>query len=388
MSKTQVTYENLTRAQERSYNLIVGLGIYELRSIARVFGDNSPTTSKRNDHIKFIMDKIISGEDLQPIPIRQGRPYKILSNVESILEELSAINGKDYTLKSLTNKQNDNVRAIGFRQVEIDIVKQKLFPIKVRGVVINHSVNNFYLTSENIDVLIEKKTFPNLEQFDYVEGTAVVMNENNEYILDEVERVNFTDIEKYSSKIISQELVLPSKKISLSSKEAILGQRYLIGESKLTDNLETLKKMVSEFKKNNIVTMALVANTMFDDYLLLQKAQFDNLCVLKFDDKPADYSKKINIFINQVKRLNEIGKSVAVFVQDIVTIIHILDSYNDGSAKTYFNHTEETASLVKDIIMLAKATSSMTTTLFVTNDATDNNDLLYMTFVNKVSHKL
>ena len=78
MSKTQVTYENLTRAQERSYNLIVGLGIYELRSIARVFGDNSPTTSKRNDHIKFIMDKIISGEDLQPIPIRQGRPYKIL----------------------------------------------------------------------------------------------------------------------------------------------------------------------------------------------------------------------------------------------------------------------------------------------------------------------
>ena len=387
MSKTQVTYENLTRAQERSYNLIVGLGIYELRSIARVFGDNSPTTSKRNDHIKFIMDKIISGEDLQPIPIRQGRPYKILSNVESILEELSAINGKDYTLKSLTNKQNDNVRAIGFRQVEIDIVKQKLFPIKVRGVVINHSVNNFYLTSENIDVLIEKKTFPNLEQFDYVEGTAVVMNENNEYILDEVERVNFTDIEKYSSKIISQELVLPSKKISLSSKEAILGQRYLIGESKLTDNLETLKKMVSEFKKNNIVTMALVANTMFDDYLLLQKAQFDNLCVLKFDDKPADYSKKINIFINQVKRLNEIGKSVAVFVQDIVTIIHILDSYYDGSAKTYFNHTEETASLVKDIIMLAKATSSMTTTLFVTNDATDNNDLLYMTFVNKVSHK-
>ena len=75
MSKNITMYDNLTRAQERSFNLIQSLGIYELRAIARVFGDNSPTTSKRDDHIKFIMDKIINGEELQPIPLRQGRPY-------------------------------------------------------------------------------------------------------------------------------------------------------------------------------------------------------------------------------------------------------------------------------------------------------------------------
>ena len=59
MSKNMTMYDNLTRAQERSFNLIQSLGIYELRAIARVFGDNSPATSKRDDYIKFIMDKII-----------------------------------------------------------------------------------------------------------------------------------------------------------------------------------------------------------------------------------------------------------------------------------------------------------------------------------------
>ena len=73
-------YKNLTKQQQDCLGVIESLGIYELRALARVFGDNSPTTLKRNDHIKIVMDKIISGEDLKPIPLRQGRPYLLVSS--------------------------------------------------------------------------------------------------------------------------------------------------------------------------------------------------------------------------------------------------------------------------------------------------------------------
>ena len=98
--------------------------------------------------------------------------------------------------------------------------------------------------------------------------------------------------------------------------------------------------------------------------------------------------KKINIFLSNIKRLQEVGTNIAIFVQDIVTISHVLDAYNKNSENTYFNHTEETANLIKEIVMLAKCTNENSTTLFITNDELDNNDLLYLTFVNKVSNKL
>ena len=76
----------LNETQQQCLDVIESLGIYELRALARVFGDSSPTTLKRADHIKIIMEKIISGEKLRPIPLRQGRPFKELSNIEGILK--------------------------------------------------------------------------------------------------------------------------------------------------------------------------------------------------------------------------------------------------------------------------------------------------------------
>ena len=94
--KPNYEYKDLTKSQQDCLSVIEGLGIYELRALARVFGDNSPTTLKRDEHIKIVMDKIISGEELRPLPLRQGRPHKELSSISGILEELSSLTGKNY----------------------------------------------------------------------------------------------------------------------------------------------------------------------------------------------------------------------------------------------------------------------------------------------------
>ena len=381
MSKQQITYDGLTSAQQKSLNLIQSVGIYELRALARVFGEPSPTTLRRNEQIKYIMDVIISGKDLKPIPLRQGRPYKELSNIEPILEELSEITGKDYTLKK---NQEKTARTYGkvftFKQVE-----QKLFPIKVKGVVLTNPDKSLYLLNDNnLPVLV--KNFDKVNEFDYIAGSAVIMNESHEYILDNIETINFVDYKDYAPKSVEFTPTLPSSSVKVGKTEIKLGSRYVLNQPKLTE--PNLKTLLSALKKNRIVTIALASNVLYEDSIALSNMGFDNIFLLKYDDEPKTYDDKMNMFIANIKRLQQVGTNMAIFVQDIVTIAHTLDANYKNSPRTYFNHTEETASTIKEIVMLAKCNVENTSTLFITNEESDNLDALYSTCINKVSNKI
>lgn len=386
MSKQQITYDGLTSAQQKSLNLIQSVGIYELRALARVFGEPSPTTLRRNEQIKYIMDVIISGKDLKPIPLRQGRPYKELSNIEPILEELSEITGKDYTLKK---NQEKTARTYGkvftFKQVEQKTVEQKLFPIKVKGVVLTNPDKSLYLLNDNnLPVLV--KNFDKVNEFDYIAGSAVIMNESHEYILDNIETINFVDYKDYAPKSVEFTPTLPSSSVKVGKTEIKLGSRYVLNQPKLTE--PNLKTLLSALKKNHIVTIALASNVLYEDSIALSNMGFDNIFLLKYDDEPKTYDDKMNMFIANIKRLQQVGTNMAIFVQDIVTIAHTLDANYKNSPKTYFNHTEETASTIKEIVMLAKCNVENTSTLFITNEESDNLDALYSTCINKVSNKI
>ncbi len=386
MSKQQITYDGLTSAQQKSLNLIQSVGIYELRALARVFGEPSPTTLRRNEQIKYIMDVIISGKDLKPIPLRQGRPYKELSNIEPILEELSEITGKDYTLKK---NQEKTARTYGkvftFKQVEQKTVEQKLFPIKVKGVVLTNPDKSLYLLNDNnLPVLV--KNFDKVNEFDYIAGSAVIMNESHEYILDNIETINFVDYKDYAPKSVEFTPTLPSSSVKVGKTEIKLGSRYVLNQPKLTE--PNLKTLLSVLKKNRIVTIALASNVLYEDSIALSNMGFDNIFLLKYDDEPKTYDDKMNMFIANIKRLQQVGTNMAIFVQDIVTIAHTLDANYKNSPKTYFNHTEETASTIKEIVMLAKCNVENTSTLFITNEESDNLDALYSTCINKVSNKI
>ncbi len=394
MAKCQVKYDNLTKAQERSFSLIQGLGIYELRALARVFGDTCPTTSKRDNHIKFIMDKIIEGSDLQPIPVHQGRPYKELSHIRSILDSLSVINNKNYSQTVFDDYDEygneENIKVIGFKQVEPEVLKKKLFPIKVRGIVNSQKINEYYVINEEnaMPIFIDKNSYAQLEKYDYVEGTAVVMNDNNEYILDDIDTINFVDFNTYSPSVVENSQILPSQKINIDAKEIIFGKRYRLSQAKFSDNVEDLKKLVKALQKKNIVCVALAGNTTYEEQLAISSIGFDNLMLIKFEDSPSEYYQKATSFVNNVKRLQEIGTSVAVFVQDIVTISYSLDTHFKCNDKIFLNHCEETTNLVKNLVMLAKATETCTTTLFVTCDTPDLNDALFVSTCYKVTEKI
>lgn len=386
--KSDFEYKNLTKSQRDCLGLIESLGIYELRALARVFGDNAPTTLKRNDHINIVMSKIISGEDLQPIPLRQGRPYKELSNIEGILSELSHLTGKDYSIKENQPRPVSSLqKVITFRQFEQDIVNKKMFPLEIRGVVCQKpDTKELYLINQDNNKLVLVKD-ARLKPFDYVTGTAVIMNEDKEYVLDTIKSINYQAISSYHEIIDEYFDEIPTQKFQTENQEIILGSRYLI-KNKFLENEVKIKSLINKLKENRVITLALVPNAMYENFLSIKALGFNNAFLIKYDEKPSAIYDTLVMFVEHVKRLQNLGLNVALFVEDITTLATSIDYCAKSNSPAVMGHFDTTIDLIKKIIMLAKAgVNKKHTTLFTTLDDADLFDPFYVASVYKVSKK-
>ena len=391
MAKQQTyDYKNLTKPQQEALSLVESLGIYELRALARVFGDNSPTVSKRNDHIKVIMDTIISGDDIKPLPLRQGRPFKELSHIDGILEELSQITGKAYNPKvkeTIIFPTNNFKKTITFKQPENNVLMQKLGKLQVRGVLREKSEQEFYFTNEDngTTILVKKSIDARLKPYDYLTGVAVIMNSQNEYILDEISSINFQSYKNYKE---SRSEIKPSPaQISFENKQITLGGRYIIKLSKFIDDKKSIGALVSQLKDNKIATIAIIPNVMYEDRLTISSLRFNNVFMLKYDESEQAICEALTNMIGHVERLQQQGFSVALFVQDPVTLATSVDYVFKNNQKALMNHTESTVELIKKLVMLTQSSTS-STTLFTTLDDADMFDPMYVSCIYKVSKKI
>lgn len=383
-------FENLTKSQQDCLTLIESLGIYELRALARVFGDNSPTTLKRNDHITIVMEKIISGEDLRPIPLRQGRPYKELSNIEGILVELSQLTGKDYTIKSNQQASSNRMqKVVTFRQLQEDVVKQKLFPIEAKGVLLERNEKEFYFVNQynGKSVLVKKDLDIRLKPYDFVSGNAVIMNQDKDYILENLKSINFQTSATYQENNDPYVKIAPTKQVQLLNNKVLLGARYIYS-GKIVENIKAIKEMTTYFKENKIISLALVSNVMEEDQLTLESAGFNNLFILKYEDSPFTFYETTTTFVEHVTRLQNLGYKIAIFVEDITTLANGIDFSFKNNTKALMGRTETTVNLIKQLILLACAGGeNKHTTLFVSFDEPDMFDQMYVSSVYKVSKK-
>ncbi len=390
LKKTDFEYNKLTKLEQDCLTVVEGLGIYELRALSRVFGDNSPTTLKRDEHIKIIMDKIISGEELRPLPLRQGRPHKELSSIQGILDELSNITGKNYSANSDKISNISRLQKnIVFKQIEDDIVSKQLFPIKAKGI-LRSNVNGdlFFYNQYNFKhVLVSKDFSKKLAPFDFVEGTAIVMNNNNEYITNSIEKINFEDEKNYKVFTSPYKKCNPYENIAFGKNEITLGNRYRINDLlKFTDKKKEIAQLTKTFKENNISTLAIIPNVPDEDILDIQSMGFDNNILFRYNEKASETTYNILLIVNEfIKRQQAIGKSIAIFVQDPVTIINMLDFCFKTQQKCFMGHTEQTAQVFKEFgNLISAAEDGKSTTCFFTFDNSDLFDPLYVSLVYKV----
>ncbi len=383
--KPQYHFENLNKADQECLSLVESLGIYELRALARVFGDNSPTVQKRDGHIKFVMDKIIAREDLKPIPLRAGRPYKELSNIEGILEEISRITGKDYTLNKSFKAYGSNAtkKSVSFNQIEDKIYSKKSCPLEVCGIVCENG-EQYMLTDTCGGKSILVKKDAGVRPFDYISGTAVLMNNHGEYILDTIKQINYQDIKTYTAKPYTYQLEVPSE--NLNKTNLLLGSRYILKDISFSESTTEFKNFVKRLNSQNIITLALIPNAPYENTIAVNEIGFSNVFMTKYEDSPFATSELIDLFIKHVARLQELGLKVAIFAENITSFANSVDCAHKTSAKSTMGHTEMAVNLTKKLIMLAKASGKeVHTTLFTTLDISDMFDPLYVAYVYKVS---
>lgn len=389
--KSGYNFNNLTKTQQNCLSLIESLGIYELRALARIFGGNSPTTMKRNDHIQTIMEKIISGDDIRPIPLRQGRPYKELTNIQGILDELSHIAGRDYSLQA--NKTPENTvfkKKITFKQPVDAVLTQKLFPIQAKGIINESFDGNFYFYNQfnSRYILVGESNKEKLQPFDFVEGTAVLMNDSD-YMLETLSKINFQPADTYQPAENPYKQAPATEVATIAGKQLALGNRYLICDANITQDAQKFAKIVKDLQAHNIFTVAVVANVMEEDVLTIQSVGFDNLIMSKYEDSCEDVYLNLILAKENIKNLQNTGTNLAIFVQDAVTLANNVDCCAKLSLRNAIGHTDESVSLIKDLVLSAKAgENNKHSTLFVCYDQTDLNDQLFVSNIFKVSKKI
>lgn len=380
MKETQYNYEELTKPQQECLALVESLGIYELRALARVFGGESPTTQKRNDHIRVVMDKIIEGKELKPIPLKQGRPHKEISTIEGILEQLSKITGVDYTNKSGKAYLQPTHKRIVFNQIEEDIIEQQLFPIKAKGIVIYDENNKnyyFYNQYNSRYVLISKDLESQVSVSDFVEGTAVIMNSNNDYLLTQISSVNLNLTNKSKNN--------KEKVFKFENKEYSLGLRYKFDNmTRYIDHSERICALIDNLKSKNVITLGVIPNVTEEDFLSFQLLNFDNLIAFKVSENPDVIFQSLKSGFEFVCKQQKLGNDVAVFLQDTVTLMNYGDYFFKNDQKCFMNHTEAVSNFVRKVGNLIKTCENgQTTTFFSTCDSADMYDPLFVSCIYK-----
>ena len=92
MEKINEEFTNFDAKKE----IVLSLGVYELRGLARVLGVKSPTTKKREELIALILGIMERNSEISLGEIeKRGRPFKTLSSVKNILEVISSTDKKD-----------------------------------------------------------------------------------------------------------------------------------------------------------------------------------------------------------------------------------------------------------------------------------------------------
>ena len=87
--------------EKRKESMIRGLGVFELRAVARQLGVPSPTTKKREDLIALILEASRNGKYIEENMPKRGRPFKRLNVLEHITNKISPDDFKGLDFESV-----------------------------------------------------------------------------------------------------------------------------------------------------------------------------------------------------------------------------------------------------------------------------------------------
>lgn len=357
-------------------DIVKSLGIYELRGLARALGIKSPTTKVREILIEDILQTISTGKPTDPQVSRKGRPFKKLAHLDSIVSMIA---------NKPEEKEQNFETTIAFNQ-EIPVFTSKCLDlVKVCGVLRVGKVSTYFIDlRSNFHVFLSEEIVKEkgLTTGDFVECEAYKINDNSQYFVKNILKINMSDFANYKSKPdLEQKQVLPSTFLNGENLKILKGGRnILINKEPLFLNAK-LKTLLSFLEKDEAVNVFLGLNLCFEDsYFAFSMSKMHSFVTEYLQGEEVSYDRIIDV-INFVTRLSSQGFNVNLIIYDIGLLLSTLKGrFKECDEKL---SSQEASKIFKKIISLAEAREEGTTTTLVatikdvdTTNATIKDDLI------------
>ena len=381
MGNKNSEFNNLDTKKE----IILSLGVYELRGLARVLGVKSPTTRKREELISLILDIVENNDNISVGEIeKKGRPFKALSSVKNIVDVLSTKSDEKKIVKYSTY---DEIVAFNQEMPSFTLQSSDIFPSS--GVFRKGNGFGYFVDSASkkmVFIAPEQVQKYGIETGDFLECAVFEINNGRKCFVKKINKINGENAEVYEAKVFDDYAqVLPEKQI-VCGKNILLGGRNVIVASSPVYMIDFVKPLLSSLKAEKKVFLGV--NVCFEDKMFAtNNLDFFSL-TSNYDENIVDGYDKIIDAINFVERMKQANENVVLFVSDFGNVLNCLDNnFQEDGATTVLGHNEKSVLVAKKLISLAMAKSNgkNVTSIFVCNKF-DVEDLFVKNELIKVSN--
>ena len=363
----------MTKQYSREQELKVkGLGVFELRGLAREIGIKSPTTKKREELIALILEQFKNGLILEPEGKRKGRPFKKLASIDDIL---NSITNENKALKEdiLTY---DNIITFAQDTPVFALSLQDDNAYKFEGI-LRQCEKNYAFTTKGKWVFFKEEVeyFSKLKKGDKIQVEAKPMVQEGQFVVTKILKINGINAKDYYCKIIpARQQIISQENIPFNGTKLLVGRRnaYMFSNDLYEDS--SFKSLIEYCKENNIKLVVLGINTSFENQIMFKDCEFKNFTTIYGTTNEINFNKVIDC-INYVEQLNERGHKILFFILDILEVLRLLDRCFKCIEEDY---NDKTKVVLKKIMELGRAYSdgSSTTLLIGYNELDKNNEIM------------
>ena len=362
---------NMRNSSEKviSPEILNTLGIYELRELARSIGVSSPTTKKREQLCTEILDISSGAVKVEAKQNKKGRPPKTITKITTMVKDYippeilklqKPIERESYS-NILMLAQNPSI----YGQINSNVNKQ------IFGYL--DSINgHFYLNNLKSNELFKFITFyvPDeiISKFNLREGDKVLaygkISDNYDCgILEEILKINDVDVSNWNSKRKVYDISafdIPSVDTVVFGKNIKKGERTISYFQNDEDAILAIVKEIENLSRSNnldeklvFVGIELAPEVIY--YGRLNK-NLEMFATTYYNNLDESYNAIINA-INFCNSTLKDGKSVRMFIFDIMGLVTRLDQYFASQMASYMGHNISGVQLVKKLVGMGKAIS-------------------------------
>lgn len=391
---------NMRNSSEKviSPEILNTLGIYELRELARSIGVSSPTTKKREQLCTEILDISSGAVKVEAKQNKKGRPPKTITKITTMVKDYippeilklqKPIERESYS-NILMLAQNPSI----YGQINSNVNKQIFgYLDSINGhFYLNNLKNNElfkFITFYVPDEIISKY---NLREGDKVLAYGKISDNYDCGILEEVLKINDVDVSNWNSKRKVYDISafdIPSVDTVVFGKNIKKGERTISYFQNDEDAILAIVKEIENLSRNNnldeklvFVGIELAPEVIY--YGRLNK-NLEMFATTYYNNLDESYNAIINA-INFCNSTLKDGKSVRMFIFDIMGLVTRLDQYFASQMASYMGHNISGVQLVKKLVGMGKAISKdLTITTHSVAFESQRNDEFIVNEINKIA---